>query len=88
MQQSIPASTEHAPAVRRLRGGPSIAWLAVKVPIAWVQVGMLFAVLAALPFARGVDNDFWWHLRTGRFIFESGIPATIHSRGRPPASRG
>jgi hypothetical protein len=21
-----------------------------------------------------VDNDFWWHLRTGRFIFESGIP--------------
>jgi hypothetical protein len=35
---------------------------------------MLFAVLAALPFARGVDNDFWWHLRTGQFIFESGIP--------------
>lgn len=35
---------------------------------------MLFAVLAALPFARGVDNDFWWHLRTGRLIFESGIP--------------
>ncbi len=44
------------------------------MPVAWVQVGMLFAVLAALPFARGVDNDFWWHLRTGRLIFESGIP--------------
>ncbi len=35
---------------------------------------MLFAVLATLPFARGVDNDFWWHLRTGQYIFESGIP--------------
>jgi len=35
---------------------------------------MLFAVLTALPFARGVDNDFWWHLRTGRLILESGIP--------------
>ncbi len=67
MQQSIPASD-------RARLAAPASWLHVSLPIAWVQAGMLFAVLAALPFARGVDNDFWWHLRTGRYIFDSGIP--------------
>ena len=69
MQQSIPAATTARP-----RLAVSATWLRRGVPVAWVQVGMLFAVLAALPFARGVDNDFWWHLRTGQFIFDSGIP--------------
>ena len=69
MQQSIPAATTARP-----RLAVSATWLRRGLPVAWVQVGMLFAVLAALPFARGVDNDFWWHLRTGQFIFDSGIP--------------
>ena len=63
MQQSIPASTRPA---ARSRFAVRAGWLRGSVPVARVQVGMLFAVLATLPFARGVDNDFWWHLRTGR----------------------
>jgi hypothetical protein len=39
-----------------------------------VQLGIPLAVLAALPLVKTVDPDFWWHLRTGRLIFESGIP--------------
>jgi hypothetical protein len=45
-----------------------------RVPIAWVQLAIPLAVLAALPLVRTVDPDFWWHLRTGKLIFESGIP--------------
>ena len=74
MQQSIPATPRAASARAAARLGAPATWLRASVPAAWVQAGMLFAVLAALPFARGVDNDFWWHLRTGQFIFESGIP--------------
>ncbi len=74
MQHSIPASSRVTPAPARARIGAPATWLRASLPVAWVQAGMLFAVLAALPFARGVDNDFWWHLRTGQFIFESGIP--------------
>lgn len=69
MQQTIPAAPTARP-----RLAARATWLRRGVPVAWVQAGMLFAVLAALPFARGVDNDFWWHLRTGQFIFDSGIP--------------
>ena len=44
------------------------------VPIAWVQLGVLFAGLVSYPFVRGTDPDLWWHLRTGDLIFHSGIP--------------
>ena len=74
MQGSIPGTAVRQPPAARARLAAPARWMRTSVPVAWVQVGMLFAVLAALPFARGVDNDFWWHLRTGRFIFESGIP--------------
>lgn len=74
MQHSIPASPNtDSPRVRVRLDAPA-TWLRASVPVSWVQAGMLFAVVAALPFASGVDNDFWWHLRTGQFIFESGIP--------------
>ncbi len=56
-----------APAVAR----PSL-WR--RVPIAWVQLAIVVIVLGALPLAKYVDPDFWWHLRTGRLIVESGIP--------------
>lgn len=52
-----------APAPRRLR-----------VPIAYVQLAVLFCVLAVLLLVRNVDPDFWWHVRTGELIFDSGIP--------------
>ena len=48
--------------------------LSRRVPIAWVQIGVIFALLGTLPFGRTVDPDFWWHLRTGKLIVESGIP--------------
>ena len=44
------------------------------MPIAWVPPGSVLAVLVVLPLAKTVDPDFWWHLRTGRLIVESGIP--------------
>jgi len=56
-----------APAVVR----PSL-WR--RVPIAWVQLAVVVTVLGALPLAKTVNPDFWWHLRTGRLILESGIP--------------
>jgi hypothetical protein len=74
LQDVIPVSPRPARPEGVSRHAAPARWLRVSLPVAWVQVGMLFAVLAALPFARGVDNDFWWHLRTGQFIFESGIP--------------
>jgi hypothetical protein len=49
-------------------------WLKRRVPIAWVQLAVPLMLLAALPLATTVDPDFWWHLRTGRLIVESGIP--------------
>lgn len=53
---------------------PSRPSLRRRVPIAWVQLGIPLTVLAALSLVKTVDPDFWWHLRTGRLIFESGIP--------------
>lgn len=44
------------------------------VPIARVQLAMIFAGLAVLPIVKVVDNDFWWHVRTGELIVKSGIP--------------
>ncbi len=49
-------------------------FLRKRVPIAWLQLAVLFAVFGALPVVREVDPDFWWHLRTGELIFDSGIP--------------
>ena len=43
------------------------------------MLGILVAgvVLAFVAVARGpVDADYFWHLRTGRLILESGLPAT------------
>ena len=59
-------------AVGRLRSLTVPAWR--------VQVLMLGAVLTSLPWVRTVDNDYWYHVRTGRLIVESGIP------GRDPYS--
>jgi hypothetical protein len=44
------------------------------VPVAHVQLAMIFAGLAVLPLVKVVDNDFWWHLRTGQLVINSGIP--------------
>ncbi|MDP9237339.1 MAG: hypothetical protein M3P30_08080 [Chloroflexota bacterium] len=44
------------------------------IPIAWVQLGAILAVLFAAPFRLDVDPDFWWHLRTGDLIVHHGIP--------------
>ncbi len=45
-----------------------------RVPIAWVQLAIVLMVVGVLPLAKTVDPDFWWHLRTGKLILESGIP--------------
>jgi hypothetical protein len=44
------------------------------VAIGLVQFGVLVACLFAAPFAKRVDLDYWWHLRTGELILEDGIP--------------
>lgn len=44
------------------------------IPIAWVQLGVVFTALFMVPFAKTVDPDFWWHLRTGKLIMQSGVP--------------
>lgn len=56
--------------------GTLAALRAWRAPLAWLQLSVLFAILGLLPLATGVDADFWWHLRTGEIIFESGIPQT------------
>jgi hypothetical protein len=48
--------------------------LAATVPAAWAQLAIVLGMLAGIPFARSVDNDFWWHLRTGELIVHGGIP--------------
>ncbi|HET6615640.1 MAG TPA: hypothetical protein VFH62_07110 [Dehalococcoidia bacterium] len=48
--------------------------LACRVPLSWLQFGVLAMLLAVLPATRRIDPDFWWHLRTGELIFEDGIP--------------
>lgn len=45
-----------------------------RVPASWLQLAIVFAVLAPLPLVKVVDPDFWWHLRTGQLIFHDGIP--------------
>ncbi|MGD0114717.1 MAG: hypothetical protein ABSC13_01765 [Dehalococcoidia bacterium] len=64
MNQPVPLTE---PAVPR----PS---LRRRVPIAWVQLAMVVSLLAILSLLKEVDPDFWWHLRTGQLIVESGIP--------------
>ena len=44
------------------------------IPIAWVHLGVVFTALCMVPFAKTVDSDFWWHLRTGKLIMQSGVP--------------
>lgn len=48
--------------------------LQARVHISRAQLAVLFAILLAIPFVRPVDPDFWWHLRTGDLIVNSGIP--------------
>jgi hypothetical protein len=52
----------------------SLEWLRARIPIAWVQLGVLFTFLLIQPIGRDIDPDFWWHLRTGDLIVHSGIP--------------
>jgi len=47
-----------------------------RIPVAWLPLSALLAVLGALPLVREVDPDFWWHLRTGEIIASSGLPQT------------
>ncbi len=61
-----------SPALRLVRPQPRTRGVRVVV----VQLAMIFAVLAVLPLVKQVDNDFWWHLRTGDLILHSGIPRT------------
>ena len=44
------------------------------IPIAWLQLTIVFVILAAAAALKIADPDFWWHLRTGKLIFDSGIP--------------
>lgn len=48
--------------------------LRARTPLSWLQVALILTLLAALPLARNVDPDFWWHLRTGDLIVHGGIP--------------
>ena len=67
---SLEAPDDARPHLRLLRGAPRLRG----VPIVRVQLAMIFAAIAVLPFVHRVDNDFWWHLRTGQIIVTSGIP--------------
>ena len=58
------------------RGSVLRALLHSNVHPVWVQLGGLVAFLLIIPFARHVDPDFWWHLRTGELIVTSGLPST------------
>lgn len=53
---------------------PSQQWLWRGIPIAWVQLGVVFTTLGIVSFAKTVDPDFWWHLRTGKLIMQSAVP--------------
>jgi hypothetical protein len=56
-------ATDEAP--RLWRGGAPLAWLALAV---------LLVATSAVPLVRPVDNDFWWHARTGAYVLQHGIP--------------
>src|ERR1700674_5201012 len=45
-----------------------------RIPVAWLQLAVLYLALPAWQMRGDVDPDFWWHLRTGKLIFDSGIP--------------
>lgn len=45
-----------------------------RLPISYVQIGVLLTALVVFPFVLRVDPDLWWHLRTGELILHSGIP--------------
>ncbi|MBF6599373.1 MAG: ABC transporter permease [Dehalococcoidia bacterium] len=74
MQLRQPAAS--APEPPKLRLVRPSAKRARGVPVVFVQLAMIFAVLAAMPLVKPVDNDFWWHLRTGDLILHGGIPRT------------
>jgi hypothetical protein len=51
-------------------------------------VVVLFAVIFSFDLARSTDVDFWWHLRTGELIAQSGAvprtdPFSYTAQGRP-----
>src|SRR5689334_18720934 len=52
----------------------SLALLRRRVPLAWVQLSVLVAFLGVLPIGEKIDPDFWWHLRVGQIVVDSGIP--------------
>ena len=60
-------------AMKALVSGAHRAWR-VRVHLVWAQLAVIATILLVLPFGRTVDPDFWWHLRTGRLIFSSGVP--------------
>src|SRR5581483_2828086 len=44
------------------------------IPVGWLAVVLLIIAACALPLVRPVDNDYWWHARTGAYILDHGIP--------------
>jgi len=44
------------------------------IPVGWLAVVLLIVAACALPLVRPVDNDYWWHARTGVYILDHGIP--------------
>ncbi|HWO72379.1 MAG TPA: hypothetical protein VNN21_02370 [Dehalococcoidia bacterium] len=77
--QEVPAAGAKAlrprPAERGLRSFP----FPVALPVldgALTLLLSVFAVLLAFSLLRPTDPDFWWHLRTGRLIVESGSVPT------------
>ena len=64
---------------RQPRGIPAAAPWALagrRLLAAHVQLALLLVPLAVIPFFRLVDNDFWWHLKTGELIVERGLFST------------
>jgi len=64
----------HHPAFEQLEPVSSPLLVRRRFPIAWAQLGVIFTMLGVVLALKQVDPDFWWHLRTGRLIFHSGIP--------------
>ncbi|HST53953.1 MAG TPA: hypothetical protein VLJ61_18245 [Pyrinomonadaceae bacterium] len=72
---------EYSTNIETQAGGALVESSAVSYEVRLSVRRLLVFVLMALVFVLAVrpvtDPDFWWHLRTGRFIFETrGIPHT------------
>jgi len=67
-------TVRHRPAFEQPEPASGLLQARRRLPIAWAQLGVIFAMLGIVLAQKQVDPDFWWHLRTGGLIFHSGIP--------------